>query len=62
MLRHGADGSVTEARDALDRWIASGGHWDVVAESGGQVTVGLFTCDGGEEMERVTLLRDELPE
>lgn len=52
---------MSPARTALDRWIASGGHWDVVAENGDLLTVGLFTCDGGEEMEQVTLLRDELP-
>ncbi len=56
------DGGVSTARAALDRWIASGGQWDVVAESGDRVTVALCTCDGGEEMDRVVLLRDELPE
>ncbi len=56
------DGGVTPARAALDRWIASGGHWDVVAESADHVTVALCTCDGGQEMDRVVLRRDELPE
>jgi hypothetical protein len=45
----------------LERWIASGGHWDVLAENGDRVTVGLYTCDGGEEMDRVTLPADALP-
>jgi len=53
---------VSTARAALDRWIASGGHWDVVAESGDRVTVALCTCDGGQEMDRVVLRRDEVPE
>lgn len=53
---------MSHERAVLDRWIASGGHWAVLAESGERLTVGLFTCDGGEEMERVTLLREDLPE
>lgn len=53
---------MSTARAALDRWIASGGHWDVVAESADRVTVALCTCDGGQEMDRVVLRRDELPE
>ncbi|KRB77002.1 hypothetical protein ASE01_09565 [Nocardioides sp. Root190] len=55
-----ADDGATRA--ILDRWIASGGHWTVLAESGDRVTVGLLTCDGGEEMDRVVLGRDELPQ
>ena len=49
------------ARAALDRWITSGGHWSVLAEHGDRVTVGLFTCDGGEEMDRVVLPAADLP-
>lgn len=45
----------------LRRWIASGGHWEVLAESGDRVTVGLYTCDGAEEMDRVTLPADAVP-
>jgi hypothetical protein len=47
--------------DALRRWIASGGHWEVLAEHGDEVTVGLFTCDGGEEMDRLVLRADQVP-
>lgn len=47
---------------ALQRWIASGGHWEVLAERGEEVTVGLFTCDGGEEMDRLVLGPDDLPD
>lgn len=49
-------------RAILERWIASGGRWTVVAERGDDVTVGLLTCDGGEEMDRVVLGRDDLPQ
>lgn len=38
----------------LERWETSGGHWRVLDRSEGTVVVGLFTCDGGEEMGRVT--------
>lgn len=38
----------------LERWETSGGHWRVLSRSEGSVVVGLFTCDGGEEMGRVT--------
>lgn len=53
---------MSGGRDALDRWIASGGHWEVVAESGERMTVALLTCDGGQEMDRVLLDRAELPD
>lgn len=49
------------ASEALRRWIDSGGHWQVLAERGAEVTVGLFTCDGGEEMDRLVLPADQLP-
>lgn len=50
-----------DARETLRRWIASGGQWEVVGRRLDQVTVALLTCDGGEEMERVTLPADALP-
>lgn len=53
--------TADEARAALSRWIDSGGHWTVLAERGGTVTVALLTCDGGEEMDRVILQREDLP-
>lgn len=49
-----ADGS-DPGRAALDRWILSGGHWEVVSERDGLATVALMTCDGGQEMERVVV-------
>ena len=39
---------------SLQRWQDSGAIWRVVARGEGRVTVGLFTCDGGEEVERLT--------
>lgn len=37
----------------LRRWEAAGGVWHVVAVSAGELTVGLCTCTGGEEVDRV---------
>ncbi len=53
--------SADDPRAALERWIASGGHWAVVGERVGSVTVALLTCDGGEEMDRINLQREDLP-
>jgi len=39
--------------EVLRRWEQSGAVWRVLERSGSSVTVGLFTCDGGEEMGRV---------
>ena len=52
----------SEGRAALDRWILSGGHWEVVGRRGDVLTVALLTCDGGQEMDRVTLAEADLPE
>lgn len=38
----------------LERWESSGGLWRVLSSSEAWVTVGLFSCDGGEQMSRVT--------
>lgn len=51
-----------DGRAELERWIAAGGHWTVLADHGDHVSVGLFTCDGGEEMGRVEVSLDELPD
>ena len=50
----------TEAADAVRRWEQGGAVWRVLARSGGSVTVGLFTCDGGEEAGRVTAAASDL--
>lgn len=39
----------------LERWLASGGEARVLGHADGETVVGLFTCDGGEQMGRVTL-------
>ena len=41
--------------EVLERWLASGGEALVLGHAGGETVVGLFTCDGGEQMGRVTL-------
>ncbi|UUW92439.1 hypothetical protein ABFU82_00850 [Nocardioides sp. WV_118_6] len=51
----------SDGRTALERWITSGGHWEVVGEREGTATVALLTCDGGQEMDRVTLPAAALP-
>lgn len=38
----------------LRRWQDSGARWAVIARHGGSVTVGLYRCDGGEEVDRLT--------
>ena len=38
---------------ALRRWEQAGGLWRVLAQDAGIITVGLFRCDGGEEVDRV---------
>lgn len=37
----------------LTRWESSGGHWRVLGSGPSWIEVGLFTCDGGEQMSRV---------
>ena len=40
--------------DQLRRWEGSGAVWRVLSRDAHRVTVGLFSCDGGEEMHRLT--------
>ena len=40
--------------DQLRRWQDSGALWRVLWRDEHRVTVGLFTCDGGEEVHRLT--------
>lgn len=44
----------------LRRWQDAGAHWQVISRRQGAVTVGLFRCDGGEEVERFTSSDAEL--
>lgn len=38
----------------LRRWEAAGGLWRVLTRTETSVVVGMFSCDGGEEMHRLT--------
>jgi len=46
----------------LRRWEEAGAHWAVVARHAGSVTVGLYRCDGGEEVDRITSVDPRLHE
>lgn len=43
-----------DAVAVLQRWEDSGAHWAVIARRNGVITVGLYRCDGGEEVDRLT--------
>ena len=38
----------------LQRWADAGAIWRVVGRRRDSVTVGLYQCDGGEEVDRIT--------
>jgi hypothetical protein len=38
----------------LQRWQDAGAVWEVISRTGGAVTIGLLSCDGGEEVDRFT--------
>jgi hypothetical protein len=40
--------------EVLRRWEGAGATWQVVGRHRDEVTIGLFTCDGGEEISRFT--------
>jgi hypothetical protein len=40
--------------ERLTRWETAGGTWELLSRTDGEVTVSLCTCDGGEEMDRIT--------
>lgn len=50
----GRSGVVTgrELVQSLRRWQDFGAVWRVLRREGGEVTIGLFRCDGGEEVHR----------
>ena len=52
-------GTDADVVAALRRWEQAGGLWRVLAQDAGIIAVGLFRCDGGEEVDR--LLADEAP-
>ena len=43
----------SDAVTTLRRWEDAGGLWRVLARDAGTVTVGLYRCDGGEEVDRI---------
>ena len=44
----------TDVVETLRRWESSGAVWQVVGRTTGSVTVALLTCDGGEEVQRIS--------
>lgn len=38
---------------ALERWVTSGGIWVVHSRTPTRLTLGLLTCDGGTEADRI---------
>jgi len=46
----------------LRRWEDAGAHWAVIARHAGSVTVALYRCDGGEEVDRITSTDPRLDE
>ncbi|WP_059021443.1 hypothetical protein [Mycobacterium sp. M26] len=42
-----------DAVAVLQRWQDAGARWSVIARHGASVTVGLYRCDGGEEVDRI---------
>lgn len=40
--------------EVLRRWEDSGARWAVIGRRAGSVTVALYRCDGGEEVDRLT--------
>lgn len=51
--------------EVLTRWEHSGGHWQVLSSNDVWIDIGLFSCDGLEQMShvsgaRTTVLHDYL--
>lgn len=40
--------------EVLARWERSGGHWRVLTVKDTWIDIGLFTCNGGEQMSHVS--------
>lgn len=43
--------------EVVARWEGSGGHWRVTAIRDDWIEIALLTCDGGEQVSRVSALR-----
>jgi hypothetical protein len=44
---------VDDPVEVLRRWEDAGGLWRVLRRSGDSVDIGLFRCDGGEQLDFV---------
>ncbi|MFN8228879.1 MAG: hypothetical protein U0R18_19400 [Mycobacterium sp.] len=44
---------MTDPVAILERWADSGGLWRVLTRRADSVTVGLFRCDGGEQLDEI---------
>lgn len=44
---------MTELVEVLQRWSDSGGLWRVLIRTEDSATVGLFRCDGGEQLDEI---------
>lgn len=42
-----------DAVTVLQRWHDAGAQWKVIARHAATITVGLYRCDGGEEVDRI---------
>ncbi|WP_194833458.1 hypothetical protein [Nocardia sp. XZ_19_369] len=45
---------TSDATAVLRRWEESGAVWRVLRQTAGQVTIGLYECTGGQEVDRFT--------
>ena len=45
---------MTDDLERLQRWVDSGATLRILSTRHDQITVALMTCDGGEEMGRIT--------
>jgi hypothetical protein len=48
------DHHIEDPVAVLRRWEDAGAVWRVMGNHGDAVTIGLFSCDGGEEVSRFT--------
>jgi hypothetical protein len=52
--RHPESGPPGGLVEVLRRWEASGGHWKVLHHTDRWIDIGLYSCDGGEQMSQVS--------
>jgi hypothetical protein len=54
------DGQPAAPVEILRRWQESGAVWRVVSRTPSGISIALMTCDGGEEVHRLTSADPEL--